>query len=725
MFSTLGGAVWRWRRGVLAGGLVFLLLAGLVGPGVFDRMVGGGFEDPASESAQAERVLEEALGREGADVVVLYSDEVRTVDDPSFQRDVEEVLKGLPSEQVASAVTFWSTGAPTLVSQDRRSTLAVLQLVGGDDEAREQSLAAVEERLAAPGLETQVGGAVPGDVATNEQVEQDIARAEMLSLPVLAVLLVLVFGSLVAASLPLFIGVLSVLGALLVLEGLSYVTDISIFALNIVILLGLGLAVDYALFMVSRFREELANGLDVSSAVRRTVETAGRTVAFSGLIVTASLAGLLVFPQPFLRSMGLGGMAAVAVAALASLTVLPALLGVLGHRVDRGRLPFLRRRVVGGGVGWARTARAVMARPALVLGGTVALLLVLGAPFLRVEFGTVDARALPAANEVRQVSERLLADFPGSGTAPLDVALVGVDQGAAQAHAEEVAALPGVTSAEVRGLDGDVAGLTVVTAYDPLSEQARDVVGAVRDVVAPVGAEVLVGGTTAAFVDLQDGLADRLPVAGLLVVGVMLVLLFLAFGSVLLPVKAVLMNVLSLSAMFGVLVWVFQEGNLAGLLGVESVGPIESTQPILILAIAFGLSMDYEVFLLSRIREQWDATHDNRLAVETGLARTGGIITSAALLLLVVLGAFATSGVVFIQMLGVGLVVAIAVDATLVRGLLVPAVMRLTGDANWWAPAPLRRVWERFGVREGDGAVPVGLVALPTQPGEARTAVSR
>jgi len=725
MFSNWGGAVWRWRRGVLAGGLVFLLLAGLVGPGVFDRMVGGGFEDPASESARAELVLEDALGREGADVVVLYSDEERTVDDPTFQREVEEVLDGLPAAQVAGAVTFWSTGAPTLVSQDRRSTLAVLQLVGDDEQARERSLAAVEGRLAAPGLETQVGGAVPGEVATNEQVEQDIARAEMLSLPVLAVLLVLVFGSLVAASLPLFIGVLSVLGALLVLDGLSYVTDISIFALNIVILLGLGLAVDYALLMVSRFREELAAGLDVPSAVRRTVETAGRTVAFSGLIVTASLAGLLVFPQPFLRSMGLGGMAAVAVAAVASLTVLPALLGVLGHRVDRGRLPFLRRRVVGGGAGWARTARAVMARPALVLGGTVALLLVLGAPFLRVEFGTVDPRALPAANEVRQVSERLLADFPGSGTAPVDVALVGTDEVAAQAYAQQVAGLPGVTSAEVRGAAGDVTGLTVVTPYDPLSEQARDVVGAVRDVAPPDGAEVLVGGTTAAFVDLQDGLVDRLPVAGLLVVGVMLVLLFLAFGSVLLPVKAVLMNVLSLSAMFGVLVWVFQEGNLAGLIGVESVGPIESTQPILILAIAFGLSMDYEVFLLSRIREQWDATHDNRLAVETGLARTGGIITSAALLLIVVVGAFATSGVVFIQMLGVGLVVAIAVDATLVRGLLVPAVMRLMGDANWWAPAPLRRVWERFGLRESGEAVPVALVALPTQAGGARTPVSR
>ena len=696
MFTALGQAVFRRRRGVLAAGLVFLLVAGLWGTSVFSRLVGGGFEDPDSASSRAALVLEEALGRDAADVVVLYRAGTGTVDDPQVRQAVEATLAALPADAVVSAATAWSTGSPAFVSADRTSTYAVLGLAGADDDAREAAYERIADRLDAAGLQASVGGAVPGEVTTNEQVGEDIARAEMLSLPVLLVLLVVVFGGLVAAGLPLLVGGFSVLGAFLVLRVLSEATDISVFALNIVTLLGLGLAIDYALFMVSRFREELDAGRTVEAAVARTVATAGRTVAFSGVIVAVSLAGLLLFPQMFLRSMGLGGIAAVAVAAGASLTVLPAVLGMLGHRVDRLRVPGLGRRR--SGTGWARLARGVMRRPGLVAAGSVGVLLVLGLPFLRIEFGTVDARVLPAGNEVRVVQEALLAEFPTSGTNPLEVAVVG---GGADvpAYVEAVRAVPGVVAVDQRAA-GDVTGLTVVGPTDPLSEQARDLLTAVRELPGPAGAEVLVGGATAEFVDLNDGLRDRLPVAGLVVVATMLVLLFLAFGSVLLPVKAVLMNVLSLSAMFGALVWVFQDGNLAGVLGIDTVGPIESTQPILILAMAFGLSMDYEVFLLSRMREQWDATHDNALAVESGIARTGGVITSAALLFVVVVGAFVTSGVVFIQMIGVGLVVAVVVDATLVRGLLVPATMRLLGDANWWAPAPLRRLHDRFGVRE-------------------------
>ncbi|HEU0101487.1 MAG TPA: MMPL family transporter [Mycobacteriales bacterium] len=689
MFSSLGSLTYRRRRGVLALGVLFLLVAGLWGTGVFARMVGGGFDDPDSESSRAGAALEQALGRDAADVVVLYR-----ADGPvsEHRADIEAVLEDLPPGAVTSVATTWSTGSPALVSIDGRSTYAVLGLPGGTDDERETAYDVVADRLDVPGLETLIGGAVPGDVTTNEQVGEDIARAETLSLPVLAVLLVLVFGGLVAAGLPLLVGAFSVLGAFLVLHVLSYATDISVFALNIVTLLGLGLAIDYALFMVSRFREELAAGRRVEQAVERTVATAGRTVAFSGLIVTVALAGLLVFPQVFLRSMGLGGMAAVAVAAVTSLTVLPAVLGMLGHRVDRLRV--LPRRA-SSGLLWARLARAVMRRPVLVMVATVGILLAIGLPFLRIEFGTVDARVLPAGNEVRVVQESLLGSFPSQGTAPIAVAVLSTDN--LPAYEDTLRALPGVVAVEQRGSSGGITGLTVTQAGDPLSGAARDLVAAVRS--AP-GADVLVGGTTAEFVDLNRGLADRLPVAGLLVVTTMLVLLFLAFGSVLLPVKAVLVNVLSLSAMFGGLVWIFQEGHLTGLLGIDTVGPIESTQPILILALAFGLSMDYEVFLLSRIREEWDATHDNALAVERGLARTGGLISSAAVLFAVVVGAFATSGVVFIQMIGIGLVIAVAVDATLVRGLLVPATMRLLGSANWWAPAPLARVYARFGVRE-------------------------
>ena len=715
MFSALGRSTYRRRRAVVAAGVLFLLLAGVWGTGVFGKLVGGGFEDPQSESARASAELVEAFGRDGADVVVLYRSQDRTVDDPTYRRDVEAVLEALPDGAVASTATFWSTGAPTFVSEDRRSTFAVLGLPGRDDEAREEAYAVVADRLDAAGLQTWVGGAVAGEVTTNEQVGEDIARAEMLSLPVLAVLLVVVFGGLVAAGLPLLVGGFSVLGAFLLLNVLSYATDLSVFALNIVTLLGLGLAIDYSLFMVSRFREELAAGRSVPEAVEQTVATAGRTVAFSGLIVTVSLAGLLVFPQMFLQSMGLGGMAAVAVAAITSLTVLPAVLGMLGERVNALRLPFLRRRT-GSSAFWGRLARAVLRRPVAVMVSTIGLLLLLGLPFLRIEFGTVDARALPADNEVRIVAEALLDEFPGQSTSPLEVAVVGGPTGL-QDYVAALEAVPGVSAVTELGTADGVAGLTVTQLADPLSDAARDTLAAVRALPAPEGAEVLVGGATAEFVDLNTGLADRLPLAALLVVAAMLVLLFLAFGSVVLPVKAVLVNVLSLSAMFGGLVWIFQDGNLAGLLGIDTVGPIESTQPILILALAFGLSMDYEVFLLSRIREQWDLTGDNAVAVESGLRRTGGLITSAAVLFMVVVGAFVTSGVVFIQMIGVGLVLAVAIDATLVRGLLVPAAMQLLGGANWWAPRPLQRVYDRFGLRETTAPAPIALPAdsVPAQ----------
>ena len=721
MFSALGRATYRRRRAVLAAGIAFLLLAGLWGTGVFGKLVGGGFEDPGSESARSAETLVEAFGRDSADVVVLYTAQDRTVDDATFRRDVEAALESLPEGSVTSTSTFWSTGAPSFVSEDRRSTFAVLGLPGDDDEALEEAFGVVADRLDAAGLETAVGGAVAGEVTTSEQVGEDIARAEMLSLPVLAVLLVVVFGGLVAAGLPLLVGGFSVLGAFLVLQVLSYTTELSVFALNIVTLLGLGLAIDYSLFMVSRFREELAEGRSVPDAVERTVATAGRTVAFSGLIVTVALAGLLVFPQMFLQSMGLGGMAAVTVAAVTSLTVLPAVLGMLGERVNALRLPFLRRRGEGGAF-WGRLARAVLRRPVAVMVSTVGLLLLLGLPFLRIEFGTVDARALPADNQVRVVAEALLADFPGQSTSPLELAVVGTPDDL-PSYVSALEAVPGVAGVSVRGEQDGVVGLTVTQLADPLSDAARDTLAAVRDLPAPSGTQVLVGGQTAEFVDLNSSLADRLPVAAVLVVVAMLVLLFLAFGSVVLPVKAVLVNVLSLSAMFGGLVWIFQDGNLAGLLGIDTVGPIESTQPILILALAFGLSMDYEVFLLSRIREQWDLTGDNALAVETGLRRTGGLITSAAVLFMVVVGAFATSGVVFIQMIGVGLVLAVAIDATLVRGLLVPAAMQLLGGANWWAPRPLQRVYDRFGLRETTAPAPTALPADSVPAQDARSTI--
>jgi RND superfamily putative drug exporter len=737
MFDRLGHVTFHHRRLVLSLAGAFLALGALWGTGVLGSMVSSGFETPGSESARAQAQTEATVGRGGADVVVMYRDGGRTVDDPAFRSAVEAHLASLPRDLVSSTTTTWSAGpdAARFVSADRRSTYAVVQLTGSGDDELMDDYDHLEPalRAAPPGLEVRLGGdaAISSDITT--QVSEDIARAEQISLPVVLVLLVVIFGGLTAASLPLAIGGLSILGAFTMLRLLSLATDVSIFAVNIITMLGLGLAIDYGLFVVSRFREEVRSGKDTEAALRRTMATAGRTVAFSGLTVAISLASLLFFPQVFLRSMGFGGMAAVLVAMVGALTVLPALLAVLGPRVDSLRIPFRHRRTPVAAPAaeaphgaWYRLARSVMRRPVAYVAVIVPLLLVAGLPFLRVEFGGVDHRALPEGTESRVVSERLLTDFPGGGTTTVDAvasfadgSIDAGDRAALGRYVDRVAALPGVTSAEVTATDGGTALVEVRHGHEGLSAEARALVGEVRAVPDPAGAEVLVGGRAADLRDLLANLGATLPWMGLFVVGVTLVLLFLAFGSVVLPVKAVLMNVLSLSASFGAVVWIFQEGHLSSLLGFTSTGAVEATQPILMLAMAFGLSMDYEVFLLSRVREEWDRTGNNAQAVAAGLQKSGRIITSAAGLLVVVIGAFATSGIVFIKMIGVGMVIAILIDATVVRALLVPATMRLLGRWNWWAPAPLARFWARHGIRETDA-----LVSLPEQSRPAREPVA-
>ena len=736
MFDRLGHVTYHHRRAVLALAGLFFAVGALWGTGVFGSMISSGFDTPGSESARAVARMEATVGRGGADVVVLYRDGGRPVGDPAFRSAVEAHLAGLPRDLVDSTTTYWTAGpdAPRFVSADRRSTYAVIQLKGDDDDAL---MAAYEDlepdlRSAPEGLDVRLGGdqAISSDITG--QVREDIGRAEQLSLPIVMVLLVVIFGGLTAASLPLAVGGLAILGAFTMLRLLSLATDVSVFAVNIVTMLGLGLAIDYALFVVSRFREELRAGKDTETALRATMSTAGRTVAFSGLTVAIALASLLFFPQTFLRSMGFGGMAAVLVAMVGALTALPALLAVLGQRVDSLRIPIHlwtrthRSRGVSGaqastnvarephGV-WYRVARSVMARPVVYVAVIVPLLLLAGLPFLRVQFGGVDSRALPAGTESRVVAQTLVRDFPGGGTTTIDPVVTfrdgsvdPADRSALTSYVGEIRALPGVRSAEITATKDGTALVAVRHSYEGISAPARELFGEVRDVPAPAGAEVLVGGRAAELRDLLGNLGSRLPWMGLFVAGVTMLLLFLAFGSLVLPVKAVLMNALSLTTSFGAIVWIFQDGHLASALGFTSTGAIEATQPILILATAFGLSMDYEVFLLSRIREQWDRTRDNTMAVATGLQRTGRIITSAALLLVVVIGAFSTSGITFIKMIGVGMAIAIVVDATIVRALLVPATMRLLGRWNWWAPAPLARIWDRFGIRESDD-----VVALP------------
>jgi RND superfamily putative drug exporter len=717
MFEALGRVMYRRRRWVVALASAFVAFAGIWGTGVFGAMTGGGFEDPDSESALAGEVGARELGRGGGDVLVLYSSDELTVDDPAYADAVQRSLAALPDDVVEESVTFFGTGAPQLVSDDRRSTYAVLTLAGDEDQ-RTEGLGQIEDGFTAEGLETQVGGGTAINRDINDRVSADIARAETISMPILAVLLVIIFGSVAAAGLPLAIGVVAILGSFAALRGFAMVTDVSIFAVNVVTITGLGLAIDYGLFMVSRFREEIRRQPDTETALARTMATAGRTVAVSGVTVAVSLAGLLIFPQVFLRSMGFGGMSAVLIAMVAALTILPALLAMLGPKVDALSVrPWLRRvfhlpprPTSDEHGGWARIAHIVMRRPVVFTVVVTAVLVVLALPFLRVQFGGIDERALPAGTESRVVSETIRADFPTSEDGPIDAVVTLADPvdspagGAAlQSYVEEVAAVPGVEGATVAGAAGNTAHVDIAYAGDPLSTDARDLVGEIRAVPAPDGGEALIGGQTAELADLLDSLASLLPWMALFVVGTTFVLLFLAFGSVVLPVKALVMNVLSLGASFGALVWIFQEGHLSGFLDFTPTGFVEATQPILVLAIVFGLSMDYEVFLMSRIREQYDLTGDNTAAVATGLQRTGGIITSAALLLLVVIGAFSLSGITFIKMIGVAMLIAIVIDATVVRVLLVPATMRLLGRANWWAPGPLGRLYARYGIRESDG----------------------
>ena len=522
-------------------------------------------------------------------------------------------------------------------------------------------------------------------------------------MPVLLILLLVIFGSLAAAALPVAIGGIAILGSFTVLRLLTMATTVSVYSVNITTILGLGLAIDYGLFMVTRFREELGRQPTVEQAVARTVATAGRTVAVSGVTVAVALTSLMLFPEDFLRSMGYGGVATVAVDMLAALTVLPALLAVLGPRVNALRIRRNVHRPVRDEASgaWYRLAHSVMRRPAVYAGVIVIGLLALGAPFLRISWGGTDARTLPAASTVRQVSEALDRQFPVNSTEPIEALVTGARAPAQlTAYLHRIDAIPGVTGAQVTGVNGNVARVDVGYQPAPVSAAARHIVTQIRALSPPPGATVLVGGTTAGLVDELASLGATLPWMALLVGVSTFVLLFLAFGSVVLPVKAIVMNVLSLSATFGVVVWIFQWGHLSGPLQFTPTGSIDPTMPILMLAVIFGLSMDYEVFLLSRIRERYDQTGDNTASVASGLQRTGGLITSLALLLIIVIGAFSASGITFIKLMGVGMIVALLVDATIIRVLLVPATMRLLGRVNWWAPRPLRRLYARYGIRE-------------------------
>jgi uncharacterized membrane protein YdfJ with MMPL/SSD domain len=706
MIAWWGSRVVRWRWWVLAAGLAFVILGGVWGTGVFGALGSGGFDDPRSESQRSDALLVQQLGRTSTDVVVLFRIPAATVDDPAYRQTVDSVLAKFPAGKAAAVNTYWTTHSPTLVSADKHATFAAVSLKDPDDNIDMVKYDPMRDAVEGSGYSVQVGGgnAVGADI--NERVGASIGRAEGLSLPILLVLMTIVFGSVAAASLPLAIGVVAIMGSFIALRVISLSSDVSVFAINIVTILGLGLAIDYGLFMVSRFREEMGRGEDVPTAVTNTLRTAGRTVAFSAVTVAVSLAGLLVFPQVFLKSMGYGGISAVLIAAVAALTVMPALLAVLGPRVDAlsVRRFWPRRRGPRPERGfWYRLAMSVMRRPLVFALPMVAILLVLATPFLHVKWGGIDARVEPKGAESRQVATTLLRDFPGNSSDPITAAItldvpVASAVGTAAVHqfAQAAGSVPGARGAQVVAARGDTARVDVSYDGAALDPPAKSVLADVRALPLPAHVRsALVGGSTAEIVDRLDSFADRLPWMALVMVLATFVLLFFAFGSVVLPIKALVMNVLSLGAAFGAVTWIFQDGHLSGLLDFTPTGAVEATQPLLVLAIIFGLSMDYEVFLLSRVREEYDRTGDNVHAVATGLQRSGRIITAAALLLMVVVGAFSAGSISFIKLIGVAMLVALFVDATIVRSILVPATMRLLGEANWWAPGPLRRLHAR------------------------------
>jgi uncharacterized membrane protein YdfJ with MMPL/SSD domain len=724
LFERWGHAIHHSRRLVLVIASVGVLVGLVWGTGVFGKLqTAGGFNAPDSPSQTANDLASASFGRDAGDVVILYSSPTLTVATPTFRSDVAGALARLPRADVQSAATYWSTGSAKFVSASGHETYAIVELRGGTDTVRQINYDAIKPELAAPGLRTSVGGLVPTDEAISTQTTKDIKLAESLSFPVLLLLLLLIFGSLTAAGLPLAIGAIGILGSFTALRLLTLFTSVSIFSANITTILGLGLAIDYGLFMVSRFREELQGQDSVEDAVARTMATAGRTVAFSGATVAIALASLMLFPETFLRSMGYGGVLTVLVDMIAALTVLPALLSLLGPKVNSLRIrPRLNK--VAGPIedgAWYHVALRVMRRPVVYTTVIVVGLLALGSPFLRVAWGGTDATVLPTSATPRIVTEALNRDFPGNPTAPIEsvvrftapITASAARTAALTSYVHQLGQVSGVRGAQLTGVRGDVARVDMNYGPGPNSRQAEAIVDGVRAVPAPVGAEVAVGGQTAQLVDTLNSLSHTLPSMLLVVVLATFVMLFLAFGSVVLPLKAIVMNILSLSVMYGILVWVFQEGHLSGFLHFTPNGTINPATPILLFALMFGLSMDYEVFLLSRIREHYVASGDTTDAIATGLQRTGGIITSAALLLIVVVGPFALSSVTVTKMLGVGMIVALIVDATIIRVLLVPATMKLLGDTAWWAPAPLRRLYDRIGLNEADDNTPGYLPELP------------
>ena len=693
-----------WR--VVIAALLLLVIGGVVGGAVAGKLSSGGFDDPGSQTARADQRVLDATGVAPDSSMILLVHAGSDVTAGPGRDLVARVAADLrASEGVAQVVDPVSTPIPQLVSTDGRSAYMVAA-IRGQRPANEDAAAAIASRLQARYPQVTAGGYLVAFRQVSDQVGKDLARAELLAGPILFIILMVVLRGVIVALLPLAVGVLSILTTFIALRAINAELSLSIFALNLVTGLGLGLAIDYGLLIVNRYREEAIDHGYSREALRRTLGSAGRTVLFSSLTVAAAAAALTIFPEKFLYSMGVGGVVVTLVSAVVALTVLPALLAVLGRRIERLSWFSLERAVAQRDRrgGWYRLSRWVMRRPVAVVVVTGALMLALGSPFLRIAFTSVDAGVLPTSASARQVDDALRSGFGGDTSQPVHAVITASTTDATataqvNAFAQRLATLPGVRAVQPpQKLPADTWRVDVIPTQATLSGTTQTLVHDMRDVAASQPFPVLVGGNTAQFIDLQDSLRSHLPAALLIVVLVTLVVLWVMTGSVVLPVKAVVMNVLTLSAAFGLLVLIFQDGRLTGLLSYQSQGALESTQPILLFAIAFGLSTDYGVFLLTRIKEGHDAGLPTTEAVALGLERTGRIVTAAAILLAIAIGAFASSSIVFIKELGLGTAAAVLVDASVVRAFLVPALMKLLGDWNWWSPRPLRALHRRLGL---------------------------
>ncbi len=705
----------RRARLVLVAAMLAVIGFGVLGIGAFGKLKTGGFQVPGADSTAAQTLTDQRFG--GADnVVLLVHAEAGTVDGaPARAAGAAAATRLAAVPGVSDVVSYWQTGSPGLKSRDGKYAL-VLGSIRSDHDLSSSQLASLRSHSGQ--VDVTVGGdaAVGNDITT--QVGKSLGTAEKIAVPVILALLVFAFGSLVAALLPLAIGLIAILGTFAELFVLGSVTDVAIYAINLTTALGMALGIDYALLMVSRFREELGRGQEPAQAVVRSVRTAGRTIVFSGATVVAALAVLLIFPLYFLRSFAYAGIGVVLIAVAAAVVVLPALLAVLGRRVNAGRLPWARNREPSTAAPfWGRLAGQAMRRPVLIAIPVLAMLVLVALPLRHIQLGTPDDRVLPAATQSRAVGDVLRDDFTGNSATALDVVTDGpLDRAALTGYATRLSGLAGVARVEssvatfVHGTaipgtaDPALARataqrLSVVSAADPRSDTAKDLVRTVRDLPGPAGVRAHVGGQTAELIDTTHAIGIRLPLAALLIAITTFIVLFGFTGSVVQPIRAIVLNGVTMAATAGLMVWMFQEGHLSGPLHFTAL-PLDTSMLMLLFCIAYGLSMDYEVIVLSRIKELHDQGSDNRTAVTDGLTRSGRIVTTAAALIAVTFFANGTATLSFLQLFGIGAGFAVIVDATLVRAVLVPACQRMLGRAAWYAPAPLRRLQTRIGPAE-------------------------